>query len=49
MHTHNSVFKESFFFAAHPSQLGLDEKRFLGEKSFVPVNLTNLGITKVIA
>lgn len=43
MHTHNAVFKESFFFAAKPNQLGLDASKFYGEKVFHTLSLKALG------
>jgi hypothetical protein len=43
MHTHNAVFKESFFFAARPDQLGLNDGKFYGEKVFHTLSLKALG------
>jgi hypothetical protein len=50
MHTHNTVFKEAFFFSGTPEQLGLAGKRFLPPTStFEPILLKDIGFKSIEA
>lgn len=44
MHTHNVVFKESFFFAAHPDDIGFGDSKFYLNKEFETISLKDLGM-----
>ena len=48
MHTHNTVFKESLFFAGSPSQLGMANARFSPpDKVYEPIPLKDMGFDSI--
>lgn len=47
MHAHASIFHSAYMFSATPEELGLDDPKFMPVKSYIPLDLKDLGYNTI--